>query len=179
MQRATKLSVHGRADFLRLSRAAIDDSITQQLNALITPATSGLDTSTTKSGRYRSTRSQQIDQRSCRRFKETVLFPAWQTRSDVLNYCASVATSPDPGDPDALLRGVESARARERVIDERLDPYSGRYFPREARTEKLTALLRNERGVEKIVRERTWGLVTERCDDGNTAAEDALNAWRR
>ena len=78
-----------------------------------------------------------------------------------------MATSEDPHDPDTLLREVESARARERIVDERLDPYSGRYFPREARTESLARLLRNERGVENIIRERTWGLVRERCGDGS------------
>jgi hypothetical protein len=99
--------------------------------------------------------------------------------SDVLNYCAAVATSPDPEDPESVLREVESERARERVIDDRLDPYSSRYFPREARTEQLAALIRQERQVEKIIRARTWGLVGERCGDMNADSEMALNEWRK
>lgn len=108
------------------------------------------------------------------------MFPSWQTRSDVLNYCAGVATSPDPDDPDLLLRQVESARDRERVVDERLDPYSARFFPKEARTESLAMLMRNERAIENIVRMRTWGLVQERCESSLDPDnfEDALNAWR-
>ena len=39
--------------------------------------------------------------------KEEILFQSWQARSDVINYCASVATSPDPDDPDLLHRQVE------------------------------------------------------------------------
>lgn len=106
-----------------------------------------------------------------------MLFPSWQTRSDVLNYCAGVATSPDPEDPDLILRQVESARERERVVDERLDPYSARYFPREPRTESLANLIRNERTIEQIIRSRTWSLVAERCDDSGDW-EHAFNRWR-
>jgi len=90
-----------------------------------------------------------------------------------------VATSPDPDDPDSVLRQVESDKDRERIVDERLDPYSARFFPREARTESLAALVRNERSVEGIVRTRTWGLVRERCGDDWNDWEQALNDWRK
>lgn len=94
----------------------------------------------------------------------------------MLNYCAGVAL--DPNDPDLALKEVESAKERERVVDERLDPYSGRFFPREARTEVLANLIRNERSVEGIIRARTWGLVNERCGDAGIGWEEALNRWR-
>jgi len=97
----------------------------------------------------------------------------------VLNYCASVATSPDPEDPESVLRQVESDRDRERVVDDRLDPYSSRFFPQEARTERLAALIRQERGVENIVRARSWGLVAERCGYVGQEWEQSLNDWRK
>ncbi|KAI0398498.1 caffeine induced death protein Cid2 [Xylariaceae sp. FL0594] len=166
-------------DFLRISRGAIDDSITQNLNALVTPAKSGFDPASTSVRSPRGT-SRQIDARSCEAFKDKVLFPSWQARSDVLTYCAYVATSPDPDDPETSLREAETEKNRERVVDERLDPYSGRYFPREPRTERLALLLRQERSVENIVRARTWGLIQERCSGNNFQdAETALNQWRR
>lgn len=101
-----------------------------------------------------------------------------------MNYCAGVATSPDPNDPEHMLREVEDAKARDRIVDERLDPYSGRYFPREARTERLATLLRSERMVEEIVRQRTWQTMGERCEDpvgnGGTALwADAFDKWRK
>jgi hypothetical protein len=99
-------------------------------------------------------------------------------RSDVLDYCSGVATSPDPDDPDSILRQVEDDKARERVVDERLDPYSARYFAREARTESLAMLMRNERAVEKIIRSRTWSLLGERCGMSNDSAEVAFDKWR-
>jgi hypothetical protein len=99
-------------------------------------------------------------------------------RSDVLNYCATVATSPDPFDPDHLLREVENMHAREKIVDERLDPYSARYTPREARTESLAALIRNERMVEDIVRSRTWAMIGERCGMTGESFDQAFGRWR-
>ena len=66
----------------------------------------------------------------------------------------------------------------ERTVDERLDPYSARYFPREARTESLAMLMRNEREVEKIIRSRTWGMIGERCGLSGETAEHAFERWR-
>ena len=144
----------------------------------MTPSKQGFDPNSTAVRTPRSSSSRPIDPQACRSFKNQVLFPSWQSRSDVLTYCAYVATSSDPDDPEVGLREAETERNRESVVDERLDPYSARYFPREPRTEQLAMLLRQERGVEAIVRSRTWGLVRERCDDDVLDAEDALNRWR-
>ncbi|KAH8428133.1 MIX23 family protein [Aspergillus melleus] len=165
-------------DFLRLSRTTIDDSISQNLNALFTPSQKGFDPSSTAVRQTTSDTEKSIDPAACQGFKENVLFPSWQTRSDVLNYCAGVATSPDPDDPDLVLRETESAKDRERVVDERLDPYSARFFPREARTESLANVVRTQRSVEEIVRSRTWGLVSERCGSSSAGWGEELNSWR-
>ncbi|KAL4913405.1 caffeine-induced death protein 2-domain-containing protein [Aspergillus aurantiobrunneus] len=167
-----------KPDFLSLSRSTIDDSITQNLNALFTPAREGFDPSSTAVRQTDSNTGRVIDPSACQGFKDKVLFPSWQTRSDVLTYCAGVATSPDPEDPDLILRQTESAKDRERVVDERLDPYSARFFPREARTESLANLVRNQRTVEEIIRVRTWGLVSERCGGSSGGWEKSLNKWR-
>ncbi|KAJ5815002.1 caffeine-induced death protein Cid2 [Penicillium riverlandense] len=139
----------------------------------------GFDPSSTASRQTGSRAQKAIDPTACQSFKNNVLFPSWQTRSDVLNYCAGVATSPDPDDPDLILRQTESAKDRERVVDERLDPYSARFFPREARTESLANLVRNQRTVEEIIRARTWGLVTERCSDSSATWQEAFDTWRK
>jgi hypothetical protein len=166
-------------DFLRISRGTIDDSITQNLNALLTPAQRGFDPSSTSARQISSPgSSRSIPPSQGEEFKAKVLFPSWKVRSDVLDYCAAVATAPDPDDPDSILRQVEDDKARERVVDERLDPYSGRYFPREARTESLAMLMRNERAVEKIIRTRTWSLLGERCGFSSQTAEQAFDKWR-
>lgn len=162
---------------MRISRGAIDDSITQNLNALVTPAKQGFDPSSTSQLGSR-TWSRQVDPQSCQNFKDKVLFPSWQSRSDVLNYCAVVATSADPDDPEATARQAELEKNRQRVIDERFDPYSARFFPREPRTERLAVILRQEKGVENIVRSRTWEIVKERCGDQVEGWEQALNSWR-
>jgi hypothetical protein len=166
-------------DFLRISRSAVDDTISQNLNALLSPSQDAWDPHDTSRSLPRSTGKRAIPAAACTAFKQNVLFPSWQARSDVLAYCAGVATSPDPNDPDHILREVEDVRARERVVNERLDPYSGRYFPREVRTEALAALVRSELMVESIVRSRTWGMVRERCSDDEYDGEKALDKWRQ
>ena len=166
-------------DFLRISRGTIDDSITQNLNALLIPSQAGFDPRSTAERQVRPANTPRTDAQACDGFRDKVLFPSWQTRSDVLNYCAGVATSDDPEDPDIVLRQVESAKDIERVVDERLDPYSARFFPREPRTELLANTIRNERAVENIIRSRTWGLVRERCGDLGMGREEALNRWRK
>ncbi|UNI19222.1 hypothetical protein JDV02_005421 [Purpureocillium takamizusanense] len=163
-------------DFLRLSRSSVDDSIAQHLNALVTPSRTGFDPRST-SQRAPPSASRDVDAQACQAFKEHVLFPSWQARAEVLNYCGIVATSPDPDDPDAALREVENQRERDRVVDERLDPYSGRFFPREPRTETLAMIVRQERGVESIVRSRTWDVVQQRCSAPLERWEDAVARW--
>ncbi|POR39013.1 Uncharacterized protein TPAR_00784 [Tolypocladium paradoxum] len=163
-------------DFLRLSRSSIDDSISQNLNALVTPSEAGFDPRST-SQRTPTSPSRQINPQACQSFKDKVLFPAWQARAEVLSYCGLVATSPDPDDPEAAVREMENQRDRERVVDERLDPYSGRFFPREGRTQTLAMLVRLERGVETIVRSRTWDVVQERCAAPHQRWEDAVQRW--
>lgn len=166
-------------DFLRISRSAVDDTISQNLNALLSPSQDAWDPHNTSRAPPHPVGKRTIPAAACTSFKQNVLFPSWQARSDVLAYCAGVATSPDPEDPDHILREVEDARARDRVVNERLDPYSGRYFPREVRTEALAALVRSELMVESIVRSRTWGLVRERCSDDAYDGEKALDNWRQ
>jgi len=48
----------------------------------------------------------------------------------------------------------KSEEEKQRVVNDRLDPYSARYFPKETRQEVLAGIVRNERGVEEIIRER-------------------------
>jgi len=163
-------------DFLRVSRGLVDDSIVQNLNALMTPSRKPWNPASTAERQIRPVETRPTDPEACRSFKDDVLFQSWQTRSDVLNYCAGVALTPD--DPDLVLKEIESAKERDRVVDERLDPYSGRFFPREARTEVLANLIRNERSIEGIIRSRTWGLVSERCGDSGLGWQEALDKWR-
>lgn len=169
-------------DFLRLSRASIDDSISTNLNALLTPSsTSPFDpasTSIRNQALPSSLTRQPIPRDTSKVFLESVLFPSWNSRSEVISYCTSVATSPDPDDPDLIQRETLNRKDAERIVNERLDPYSGRFFPRESRTEQLAAILRNENAVEGIVRARTWGIITERCEGTGGSWEDGFDKWR-
>lgn len=73
---------------------------------------------------------------------------------------------------------------KEQTVDERLDPYSARdySYTRESQTEVLKGILANEEGVERIIRERTWGVLNDRCVDGvgqrrSEMWEEDFNRW--
>lgn len=65
----------------------------------------------------------------------------------------------------------------EKVVDERQDPYSGRGYQRETRAQRLAEVVRRERGVERIVRNRTWGVVEGRCRGEGRGWEEVLGDW--
>ncbi len=142
----------------------------------MTPSRKLWDPASTSERQVRPVERRPTDPEACRSFKDEVLFQSWQTRSDVLDYCASVALNPN--DPDLVLKEIETAKERDRVIDKRSDPYSGRFLPSEARTEVLANVIRNERSVESIIRSRTWALVSERCGDSGLGWQETLDKWR-
>lgn len=75
-----------------------------------------------------------------------------------------------------------NARGRMRVVDERLDPYSGRWREREGRTAELLRRVEGEEGVERVVRGRSWGVLGGRCvgfDEGVEGWERGFERWRR
>lgn len=165
-------------DFLRFSRSTVDDTISQNLNALVTPAGAGFDPRST-SRRTPKALGRDVNTDRCTGFLDKVLFPAWDSRVQVFEYCAAVASSPNPNDPDAALREIQKKKDSERVIDERLDPYSGRFYPRESRTELLASILRQERVIEDIVRHRTWEVIQDRCDAPPKDWQAALEEWKK
>lgn len=96
----------------------------------------------------------------------------------MLTYCSNVASLPDPEDPEKALREQEQEEDRRRVVDERTDPYSARFFPRTSRTERLAVLISQEQGVEDVIRRRTWKTLQDRCAGTQQTWEDALEQWR-
>lgn len=168
-------------DFLRISRSQMDDTISTNLNSLLTPSVSRpFDPSSTSDPSTNRRGRQPVPAESCSEFLEQAVFPAWSSRSQLLSYCSIVATSPDPDDPDKTLIEAENMAQAHRVVDERLDPYSGRFFPKEPRTEILASVLRNENTIENIVRERTWRILSERCGGlgiNSSSWQNAFKAW--
>lgn len=64
------------------------------------------------------------------------------------------------------------------VVDNRADPYEMRPSVRYGRKEALEDTLRTERGVERIIRSRTWSVVNGRCAGGDEEGwEEALKRY--
>ncbi len=144
----------------------------------MTPSRTGFDPSSTSQLGTRPF-SRHIQASSCQSFKNSVLFPAWEARSRVLSYCALVASSPDPDDPEAAIREAEVERNRAKVVEARLDPYASRFIPREPRTERLASIVKQEQDIDNIVRSRTWGVVSERCGGFPKDWETSFEEWQK
>lgn len=164
-------------DFLRLSRTTVDDSISAHLNGLIHPSRGAFTPASPPPVGARS--RQNVPAPACAQFAAQVLFPSWRARDNVLTYCARVAEAPVEAAPaPAGTPGADDGRGGPRmntnywglptVVDERTDPYSARdySYARQTKVEELRTVLQNERGVEKIVRSRTWSVLVERCVGG-------------
>lgn len=201
-------------DFLRASRA-IDDTITQHLNALVTPSRAGFDPSSTahrSSSSYSSFSSGSLSSSTpppaaCRAFRDALLFPAWQARDDVIRYCAGVADDAVAKEAQEAAQAAKQAEAQAAAaaaasgalvegdyppmtppeVEERFDPYIKRkqYSLVEPQANLLASLMRNEKGVESIVRARSWDVLQARCgssavaNPGETGWEAALERWRK
>lgn len=91
-----------------------------------------------------------------------------------MSYCAKIAV-----EDQARESGVDQ-NERLKVIDSRGDPYENRPQARFGKGDMLEDLIRNERGVERIIRERTWTVVKGRCsgsEDDELSWEDAMTRW--
>ncbi|EPE10553.1 caffeine-induced death protein cid2 [Ophiostoma piceae UAMH 11346] len=198
-------------DFLRASRA-VDDTITQHLNALVTPSRAGFDPSSTanrspsSSYSYSSSAHSAAPAPACQAFRDAVLFPSWQARDDVIRYCSGVAeaaVAQDIKDKVAAELADEAAAAAAAAgsldvkrgnskhgepVTEREDPYINRrqYALVEPQANLLASLMRQEQGVETIVRARSWDVLQGRCGgsavvgaaSGEPGWEAALAQWR-
>ncbi|KAK6495351.1 hypothetical protein TWF481_003375 [Arthrobotrys musiformis] len=162
-------------EFLRLSRSTTDDTISQHLSSLSPPPSFNPSTTSQRTPSHRL-----IPPSTLSSFLSSTIYPTWSKRSEVLTYCAIVATSPDPNDPNLGVIEKETEAERMRIVDERLDPYSGRFFPTESRTQILAGVVRNERGVEEIVRDRTWEVIKSRSTDGmgGKTWKEAYGEWK-
>ena len=98
-------------------------------------------------------------------------------RSDILSYCGAIAANPDPNDPEIIQKEVERQKAVENQVDVRLDPYTGQVHHREGRIDQLASFIRQETQVERIIRQRTWAVVRDRCGM-QQGCEDALREWK-
>lgn len=83
----------------------------------------------------------------------------------------------DVGGKPSESRRVDDRLGQEKV-DNRRDPYENRKFEKYGREERLRDLLANERGVERIVRGRTWNVVQGRCLDVEGEWQEGFTRWK-
>ncbi|KAI1006908.1 hypothetical protein K3495_g1314 [Podosphaera aphanis] len=156
-------------DFLRMHRS-LDDNIIHSLNNLV--PLSSVDNNHFSA----STGQKRISSESCYAFKNKALFPSWKIRDDILVYCASIAANTEANKPSSTSSTDDSS---ERIVDERLDPYATRSHPVETKADKLNTIIKQEKDVERIVRDRSWKLINDRCGDDWSSWEDSLNLWKQ
>jgi Caffeine-induced death protein 2 len=140
-------------DFLRKSRRYSDDSIETHLNNLLPPRRIFSNPSPTV-----------LQPQNCAEFIRTQLLPTWSGRDDLLTYCSTLAEKP-----------VEESSVPQTVeVSERIDPYARRKKEVWEKHDELKRIITQERGVEAVIRLRTWDLVLRRCQ-----LEGLVGGWEQ
>ncbi|BFZ58463.1 hypothetical protein PYCC9005_005525 [Savitreella phatthalungensis] len=158
-------------DWLRLSRALVDDTITTNLNNLRLPKPFDPLSTTASSPNRRSTATQTeqldapIDQTSCDRLVDAV-FANWAARSTLLAACSS-RVHPSP---TTTATPIADAGGGDRWTRKRYDPYAGRAT---ASPPILQTVVEGELATEEIVRDRTWSVIRNRCRNLASTVRDA------
>lgn len=97
----------------------------------------------------------------------------------MIDYCAAVAASPDPDDPEAVERKAEQLKREKFIPNPRLDPYTGLEPPKETRTELLKRSVETEDSIERIIRARSWDITESRCPCLEEDWRDAFQLWKK
>ncbi|RKF56250.1 Caffeine-induced death protein 2 [Erysiphe neolycopersici] len=168
------ISTRSLRDFLRVSRG-IDDGIIQHLNSLLTQSKSDFNPSSSSLIRLSRSGSKHLPSRTCQKFTQQVVFPSWNSRDKILQYCKSVATNMVTNESNPLLGNDDQIE----VVDDHLDPYSTRSSPTQTEAQMLSDVLRLENRVEDIIRNRTWEVICERCDLNSKCWKNNFSEWKR
>ena len=155
---------HLIVDFLNIARTA-DDLINTRLNALRVP---NLPTQQPRSA------PDKISESACHDFVSNTLLRGWESRDRMLSFCETVA-SQDTGALSQTLPTTKSPYATTMnmanydkpspvIVDQRLDPYSGRAIVPDTQVDVLKRVIRQERAIENVVRERSVRVIRDRCE---------------
>ncbi|EMR11346.1 hypothetical protein PNEG_00375 [Pneumocystis murina B123] len=140
-------------NFLRFSRAQLDDTITFHLNSLSIEKPFISESLKTKP--LQLDVNLQPDTKTCLSFIHQV-FNVWETRSSLISYCQSVAVKME----DSSTSNTSFISSS---VDTRKDPYSGRTCIHETKQRMLQNILNMEERVEHVVRNHSWERIVRRC----------------
>jgi Caffeine-induced death protein 2 len=150
-------------DFLRKSRRYSDDSIETHLNALLPPRKLFSNPTPTI-----------LQPPHCADFIRTQLFPTWADRDALLTYCDTLTEKP-------VAESVAPVAPPEKEVSERVDPYARRKKEVWEKHDELKRVIRQERGVEAVIRMRTWDVVVRRCQLEGVVGSDwekEMEGWK-
>ncbi|KAG4302330.1 hypothetical protein PCANB_001523 [Pneumocystis canis] len=132
-------------NFLRLSRAQLDDSITFHLNSLSIPKPFVSESIKVKP--IRSNNSIQPDKKTCISFINQ-LFNVWEMRSSLIMYCETIANDPNQSISLELQKNVSTPS-----FNSEIEKYN-----------KLRLILDQEKRIERVVRDHSWEQILKRCE---------------
>ena len=143
-----------------------DDLINTRLNALRVP---NLPTQQPRNG------PDKISESACHDFVSNTLLRGWESRDRILSFCETVASQDTGAINSQTLPATKSPYATTMnmanydkppsgIVDQRLDPYSGRTIVADTQVDVLRRVIRQERAIENVVRERSVRVIRDRCE---------------
>lgn len=146
--------------FLNLSRQAVDDNLRSHLNGILNK------NETTEKSILKLVRSKSSSGNRCGLFIESVVYPEWQKRVDVIKFCQKeVDKLTDDKFTDDNFTSLSTEEKHQMM---RIDPYTyknleQKYLRRNAQVIELQNFYNNEDAVESIITERSSELFAELC----------------
>ncbi|KAG4306331.1 hypothetical protein PORY_000319 [Pneumocystis oryctolagi] len=149
-------------DFLRLSRAQLDDSIVFHLNSLSVPKS--FTPESIKMRSVHSNASLQPNTEACVTFIQK-LFSVWNTRSSLLMYCEAIADETNVPTSSYLQNSSSINQTQSQKTDNNI----------------IKRLIDQEKQIESVVRDHSWKQILKRCGfiQLNKTHEEAMQEWTK
>ncbi|AMD21240.1 HEL040Cp [Eremothecium sinecaudum] len=145
--------------FLRKSRAAVDSVVDLRLNHLSNSQSNVLDS-------------------MCSQYAQMELIPAWETRNQVIDFCATEASS-----LKKELAPINPSCTPEQNLNDlvRLNPYAADEQANKLRRHyqdltNLESWINNQRTIEKVLRSKTLRSLSDVCEPTARQIDDFFKA---
>lgn len=152
--------------FLKLSRTTVDDNLNNHLNNILNHN----ETNTSSIFKFSNFKNAAGKDSSCNELIYKLVYPEWQKRISVINYCQNVVSNSkiDDFEDDPAVINFSNLSTEEKNNLLRIDPYTFKEIEQKFNNKnfkliELQNLYSNELQIESIVQNRSTERINDIC----------------